>query len=138
MTASSDTLRSAEPPSPAGPLNPKVRDPLVHTGRVLRSGLDSQSALFHHIMQCPAVFIQVTLTDCMELIIRGQCNWLQTCSYCAMYNDGAPQHCVCVFIRGDSSAQWDKDAVNHNQMGVCVWGGEGEGVEEVGGGVCVS
>ena len=49
-----------------------------------------------------------------------------------MYNDGAPRLCVCVFIRGDSSAQWDKDAVNHNQMGVCAGGGEGEGGRRLG------
>lgn len=33
MTASSDTLRSSEPPSPAGPLCLLGWDPLVHTGR---------------------------------------------------------------------------------------------------------
>lgn len=25
--------------------------------------------------------------------------------------------CACVFIRGDSSVQWDKESVNHNQKG---------------------
>lgn len=45
----------------------------------------------------------------------------------------APQLCVCVFIRGDSSAQWNKDAVNHNQMGVCAGGG-GEGGKGIQGG----
>ncbi|CAB1449684.1 unnamed protein product [Pleuronectes platessa] len=40
MTASSDTLRSPEPPSPAGPLGSSGRDPLVHTGRGLKSGSD--------------------------------------------------------------------------------------------------
>lgn len=48
----------------------------------------------------------------------------------------APQLCACVFIRGDSYAQWNKDTVNHNQMGVCArGGGEGDvwrlGVESV-------
>lgn len=39
-----------------------------------------------------------------------------------------PQLCVCVFIRGDSSTQWNKDTVNHNQMGVWRgWWGEGTG-----------
>lgn len=34
-----------------------------------------------------------------------------------------PQLCVCVFIRDDSSTQWNKDTVNHNQTGVCgLWG----------------
>ena len=40
-----------------------------------------------------------------------------------------PQLRVCVFIRGDSSTQWNKDTVNHNQTGVCA-GWWGRGIED--------
>lgn len=53
--------------------------------------------------------------------MQGQCNWWETCSFCAVYNKRSAA--VCVFIRGDSYAQWNKDTVNHNQMGVCRGGG---------------
>lgn len=95
MTASSDTLRSSEPPSPAGPLSPSGQDPLVHTGRGLQSGLDSSArarAVCTHPVpphpDMPAVSRQLTvpLSGCTGLIIREQRNWLQTCSFSAVYN----------------------------------------------------
>lgn len=146
MTASSDTLRCSEPPSPAGSLCSLGQDPLVHTGRGLQSGVDSVAKV-HPV--CPYL---VWKPFCHALLVPG---WLFTVDpntlglstedsatggrpvvsvQCTM--SAAPQLCVCVFIRGDSYAQWNKDTVNHNQMGVCT---ERVGVsEEVGGGVRVS
>lgn len=139
MTASSDTLRSPEPPSPAGPLSPSARDPLVHTGRGLRSSLDGRARV------CPGCTASV-VPSCHSLLYPGYLhspvlNVLHSSSEdsaagcrpvasvaCTM--SAAPQHCVCVFIRGDSSAQWNKDPVNHNQMGVCVLGVVGKGARE--------
>lgn len=123
MTASSDTLHSPEPPSPAAPLSPLGRDLLVHTGRGLRSDLDCLAEVvlsfchalagYTHLVRLHGAHHQSTVQVCSVVSVK-----------CTM--SAEPQPCVCVFIRGDSSAQWNKDAVNHNQMGVCAGGG-GEG-----------
>lgn len=136
MTASSDTLRSPEPPSPAGPLSPSGRDPLVHTGTGLRSGLDSLAGVCavctHPVPSCPAIPCRVEAGYTHPVRLHGAYHQSTDATgrrpvgsvQCTM--SAVPQLCVCVFIRGDSYAQWNKDAVNHNQMGVCAGGG-GEG-----------
>lgn len=136
MTASSDTLRSSEPPSPAGPLCSLGWDPLVHTGRGLQSGLDSLEftlsahTLSYPILPCPPVSRLVTLTrsDCMELIIRGQCNWWETCSFCAVYNEcSASALCMCLHQRRQLCTMEQRHC--QSQMGVCGGGGlEGKGI----------
>lgn len=146
MTASSDTLRSPEPPSPAGPLSPSGRDPLVHIGRGLRSGLDCLArvcpahTLSHPILPWPAMSRLVTLTQtALSSSSEDSATGCRPVVSVQCTMSAAAQLCVCVFIRGDSYAQWNKDAVNHNQMGVCAGGG-GEGgreSEEFGGGVSV-
>lgn len=146
MTASSDTLRSPEPPSPAGPLSPSGRHPLVHTRRGLQSGLGSLArvCLFYtrpvpshpampcHALPCPGWLHSPGATAWSSSSEDSATGCRPVVSVpCTM--SAAPQLCVCVFIRGDSSAQWNKDAVNHNQMGVCAGGG-GEGGEGIRGG----
>lgn len=135
MTASSDTLRSSEPPSPAGSLCSLGLDPLVHTGRDLQSGLDSLEfnlsahTLSYPIPSCPALLcpgwlhlpgLTVWSSSSEDSATGGRPVVSVQCTMSA-----APQLCVCVFIRGDSYAQWNKDTVNHKW--VCVWGGGGEG-----------
>lgn len=139
MTASSDTLRSTEPPSPAGPLSPSGRDPLVHTGRGLRSGLDTLACLHTprpippcHALQCPGWLhspARTAWSSPSEERATG-CRPVVSVQYTM---SAALQLCVCVFIRGDSYAQWNKDTVNHNQMGVCAgWRGRGKGIRSWG------
>lgn len=135
---------SSWPPQPLG------RDPLVHTGRGLQSGLDRPARV------CPVYKHPVPSYPAMPCLTQigythpGLTAWSSSSEDSAtgcrpvvsmQYTmSRAPQLCVCVFITGDSYAQWNKDAVNHNQMGVCAGcGGEGgRGSEEVGGGVWVS
>lgn len=86
--------------------------------------------LSHPILRCPAVSGLVTFTcpQCIELLIRGHATGRGPVVSVQCTMSTAPQLRVCVFIRGDSSTQWNKDTVNHNQMGVCAGGG-GEGGE---------
>ena len=140
MTASSDTLRSPEPPSPAGPLSPSGRDPLVHTGRGLLSGPDGPARVYPacthpvpaHPAMPPALSRLVTLTrsGCMELIIRGQCNWLQTCSLCVVYNEcSASALCMCLHQRRQLRTMEQRRCQSQSNGCVCGgWRGRGKGI----------
>lgn len=134
MTAFSDTLRSTEPPSPAGPLCSLGWDPLVHAGWDLQSGLDSlQFTLSAHTPPGLPLSRFVTLTQC-GLTIRGQCNWWETCSFCWSYNErSASALSMCLHQRRQLCTMEQRHC--QSQMGVCMLGGGGS--EEVGGGVRV-
>lgn len=73
-------------PSPAGPVStsgPETPGPLLEGPAVwLWNPNQSLSRLHTPILPCCAVSRLVTLTwsGWMELVTRGQCNWLQTCS----------------------------------------------------------
>lgn len=115
-------------PIGSGPPGPLLRRPTVWCGSS-GSMLACLRTLSYAIQSCAPCFYP---SQFVELAMKRQCNWWETCSFCAVYNKRSAA--VCVFIRGDSYAQWNKDTVNHNQMGVCR---EGGGLPRLGGGVCV-
>lgn len=138
MTASSDTLRSPEPPSPAGPLSPLGRDPLVHTGRGLRSGLDSHSLSRLHtpcsIPEQPTRpssatprLVPLTWTESTEPIVGGQCNWSQTCSFSAVCNERQRLSSVYVSSSEATATHNGTKTLSITIKWVCVRGVEGKG-----------
>ncbi len=103
---------SLSPPPPAVPLSCTTSAQLSLQTSIRPTSGDMQS--------CPRFLNGWKLTSQMHSRISDRQNFLSAATSPRCTSESVRSYacvCVCVFIRGDSSVQWDKESVNHNQKG---------------------